>query len=45
MTEIYHIVSKKALAADDNQTEISQGTKIEIRDTPADSEKKKSGCC
>lgn len=45
LTEIYHIVSKKALAADDNQTEISQGTKIEIRDTPADSEKKKSGCC
>ena len=45
LTEIYHIVSKKALAADDNQPDIQQGTRIEIRDTPADGEKKKSGCC
>ena len=45
LTEIYHIVSKKALAADDSAPSVQQGTRIEIRDAPADGEKKKSGCC
>ncbi|KAK9813849.1 hypothetical protein WJX73_001700 [Symbiochloris irregularis] len=45
LTEIYHIVSKKALAADDNAPTPQGGTRIEIKDTPAESEKKKSGCC
>lgn len=46
LTEIYHIVSKKALAADDNSTTVGEGTRIEVTQTNAgDEQKKKSSCC
>ena len=43
LTEIYHIVSKKALASEDKQAPES-GTKIVI-DDKAKEEKKKPACC
>lgn len=46
LTEIYHIVSKKALAADDNSTTVGEGTRIEVTQTNVgDEQKKKSSCC
>lgn len=48
LTEIYHIVSKKALAADDNNTQVGPGggTRIEVTPSNAgDETKKKSTCC
>lgn len=46
LTEIYHIVSKKALAADDNSTTVGEGTRIEVTQTNAgDEQKKKPSCC
>ena len=48
LTEIYHIVSKKALAADDNNTQVGPGggTRIEVTPSnPGEEPKKKSACC
>ena len=45
LTEIYHIVSKKAIAADDTAPQVNQGTPIAIAEPPANEGKKKSGCC
>lgn len=46
LTQIYHIVSKKALAADDTSTTVGEGTRIEVTQTNAgDEQKKKSACC
>ena len=46
LTQIYHIVSKKALAADDTNTTVGEGTRIEVTQTnPGDEQKKKSSCC
>ncbi|XP_022986937.1 ras-related protein Rab11C-like [Cucurbita maxima] len=47
LTEIYHIISKKALAAKEaaaaSVTRPSQGTTIDVSDTTGDSDRK--GCC
>ncbi|KAK9810191.1 hypothetical protein WJX72_006464 [[Myrmecia] bisecta] len=46
LTEIYHIVSKKALASNDDGAKPSEGgTRIVVTETPAEGEKKKSSCC
>ena len=45
LTEIYHQLSRKAMAADDSaQTTIPQGSRININGTSSDAPKKKS-CC
>ena len=47
LTEIYHIGSKQAIAADEGAgpTVNENRTKIEIRPDAPEGEKKKSGCC
>ena len=46
LTEIYHIVSKKALATDDSTTQVGPGTRIVVENTANEAEpKKKSSCC
>lgn len=44
LTEIYHIVSKKALAAEDSAPRPGEGTKIVVTE-PANETEKKSSCC
>ena len=44
LTEIYHIVSKKALAAEDSAPRPGEGTKIVVTE-PASEKEKKSSCC
>ena len=44
LTEIYHIVSKKALASEEGAPGPTDGTRIVV--TPeTNEEKKKAGCC
>ncbi len=43
LTEIYHIVSKKALASED-KPQPDKGTRIVVSETQPE-EKKKSACC
>ena len=43
LTEIYHQLSRKAMAADDSHTAIPQGQKIGLNAKPLAPEKK--GCC
>ena len=45
LTEIYHIVSKKALDADDKGGRVLQGTRIIVDNPAAEDAKKKAGCC
>lgn len=45
LTEIYHIVSKKVIDADDKGTTLNKGTSIVVDDRQDDGSKKKSGCC
>jgi Ras-related protein Rab-11A len=46
LTEIYHIVSKKSLANDDNPNKPGEGVKIVVSDESAATEKKaKPACC
>lgn len=46
LTEIYHIVSKKSLASDDNPNKPGEGVKIVVSPENNDtSEKKKPACC
>lgn len=44
LTEIYHIVSKKALASEESGPGPSDGTRIVVTQESSE-EKKKSGCC
>ena len=44
LTEIYHIVSKKALASEEGVAAPSSGTSIKVTDAVPDA-KKKSACC
>lgn len=44
LTEIYHIVSKKALAAEDSAPRPGEGTKIVVTE-PTSEAVKKSSCC
>lgn len=44
LTEIYHIVSKKAIDNEGKQTTLLQGTTIVI-DNQTEEQKKKAGCC
>jgi len=44
LTEIYHIVSKKALAAEDSAPRPGEGTKIVVTE-PVSETTKKSSCC
>jgi Ras-related protein Rab-11A len=46
LTEIYHIVSKKSLASDDNPNKPGEGVKIVVSpENDTTSEKKKPACC
>lgn len=45
LTEIYHIVSKKVIDADDKGAKVLQGTRIVVDNPADDGAKKKSGCC
>lgn len=45
LTEIYHIVSKKALGNEDSAPKPGEGTKIVVTDQPPEDSKKKSSCC
>lgn len=45
LTEIYHIVSKKVIDADDKGMKLNQGTSIVVDNPQDDGGKKKSSCC
>lgn len=45
LTEIYHIVSKKVIDADDKGAKVLQGTRIVVDNPADDAAKKKTTCC